>query len=67
MTVGDMRRHINNAYDGKWQQVWTMPDKQIMAIYFNMKQRGSFEKKKESKPKDTEVQLSIYDILASKQ
>lgn len=65
MTVDQMREQIIKVYPGeRWRnKVALMPDRQVVAIYKCMKRRGDFEKKKEKKPYETAVQLTIWTLL----
>ena len=69
MTVDKMRCKVAEAYGGPtWQyRVKSMDDRQIIAIYKDMCERGVFEKKskpenKLHKPEKCE-QLTIWDLL----
>lgn len=66
MQVDDMREKIASVYPGagwKWK-VRHMPEKQVMAVYFDFLKRGRFDKPKKAKAKEPEyVQLTIWDII----
>ena len=69
MTVEYMRNRINEAYDGRWLAIHSMPDNQIIAIYYSMKEKGKFDIKKHRSTlsnktinKERAVQLSIFDM-----
>lgn len=61
MTVESMRKHISECYDSwRWRdKVSKMPDNQVMAIYFSMKEKGKL--KKDKKPRYR--QMTIFDYI----
>lgn len=76
MNIEVMRRLVRDAYPGeKWQNnVETMSNEQVIAIYHNFVSRGKFNKKPEiikppviKKPTDKQepewVQMSVFDIF----
>ena len=69
MTVNQMRCKVAEAYSGPlWRlKVQEMPDKQIIAVYKDMEQRGVFEPKKKPKTKLNKEpkceQLTIWDFI----
>lgn len=64
MTVAAMRDYIAKMYDAdKWRlKVHDMDDRQVIAIYKTMKQRGQKPPKKK-KGTPTCEQLNIFDML----
>lgn len=69
MTVDKMRCKVAEAYAGPtWRlKVQEMPDKQIIAVYHDMCERGVFEPKKKPKIKLNKEprceQLTIWDFM----
>lgn len=68
ISVDQMRTKINELYNGNWQQVLTMPNEQVMAIYYQKLNSGAFDKKKQEAKKkikqdfeDYYYQMSIFD------
>lgn len=68
MTVENMRSAILKVYGGqRWKdKVAFMPDHQVIAIYYNFRDRGKFEEaRKKKKKKDVGIQgtqMSIFDL-----
>lgn len=64
MDIAYMRKRINDYYDGKWTALYDMPNSQIIAIYFQMRNSGKFDKDKSTsgKPKVVERQLTIFEM-----
>ena len=67
MTVEAMRAKISEAYDSDaWRnRVKIMEDRQVAAIYRNMRDRGRFVRRKrrrKGKSPDSE-QISIFELL----
>ena len=69
MTVEYMRNRINEAYDGRWLAIRSMPDNQIIAIYHSMKEKGKFDIPKHRSSlsnktinKEQAIQLSIFEM-----
>lgn len=66
MDIAYMRKRINDCYDGKWTALYDMPNSQIIAIYFQMRNSGKFDKNNTKTYKDdrkfAEVQLSIFEM-----
>lgn len=71
MTVDKMRNMVADAYKGPlWRmKVQEMPDRQVIAVYKDMEQRGVFEQNKQKKSKfklneEPEcMQLTIWDFM----
>lgn len=78
LSVDQMRKYLNNMYDGNWTALYSMPDDRIRAIYFTKLRRGDFDKKKraerrierkkkeENKP-STYYQMTLLDWLLIKE
>lgn len=80
MSIEQMREAISDAYssDGWKRKVSRMPEDQVMAVYFKLKERGCLDKK-HHKPKreytkptvsisrdERPVQLTFDDLLAGR-
>lgn len=70
ISVDQMRHEINKAYDGNWTQLYTMGDRQVIAIYSKMLYNNTFNKmrqKKKNEKKDEKryYQITIFDYAAS--
>ena len=70
MTVEQMREAISDVYiSDMWKRkVSNMPEDQVMAIYFNFKEKGYLEQPPRDRkpPKEVArepVQLGMYDFL----
>ena len=66
MEVYQKREKIKKVYPTEtwYNKVNNMPDKQVMAIYFSMKESGKLDKPKK-KTKETEEfrQMTIFDYI----
>jgi hypothetical protein len=64
MLVGDMRKKVKSVYaNPTWdKKVDGMPDRQIIAIFYNMEEKGKF-KKKEEKTTDSYKQINLFDCF----
>lgn len=73
ISVDQMRVRINELYDGHFTKVLTMPEHQVIAIYYQKLSSGAFdEKKKADKQRkknkqnaDYYYQMSIFDYDAN--
>ena len=72
MTTDQMRNAINEVYPGpKWTlKCQTMPDRQVIAIYKSLQERGRLCKKrrgfKRKEPGVTKaIQITMFDICPS--
>jgi len=65
MTCDNMREQILKAYPGeRWRnRVACMADRQVIAIYKNLKKRGELRVHKEKKPYEQAEQLTIWNFL----
>lgn len=67
MTTDEMRLALADLYPGpNWRlKCQTMPERQVVAIYRNLKLKGKFDKRNK-KPKEPGVldaiQITIYDL-----
>lgn len=59
MEIEKMKKELYNVYpNNTWfNKVNSMPDNQVLAIFYKFKEKGKFEKKKEKKT--NEEQLSF--------
>lgn len=64
VSIDDARYLISKVYDTKtWKQrVRTMPDDQVIAIYYSFCARGIFDRKKTSKSKREPVQVKNPEV-----
>lgn len=65
MSVDQMRAAISKVYDAKtWaDRVARMPDSQVIAIYYNFKEKGKFEKARRERESRKYKQMTIYDYI----
>lgn len=66
MTLEQMRSKIASVYNSpKWiARVSTMPENQIVAIYYSFERSGKFEKKPTLRKKSNSGrQLTIFDFM----
>lgn len=66
MTVEAMRDKISRVYDGpKWKyKVRNMPRRQVIAIYYSMLEKGTFNKPdvKKNLTGPEYIQMTIWDL-----
>ena len=65
MDVSYMREKIASAYDAKtWKDrcYYQMSNNQVVAIYFSMKEKGVFNKRKPKRSKLYSEQISMWDV-----
>lgn len=67
LSVPEMRKKINSLYNGHFTRIFSMPENQVMAIYYQKLNSGAFDKKKQKKVNKGEVtgyyQMSIFDFI----
>ena len=65
MTCEGMRSQLVGVYPGEqWRnRVACMPDRQVIAIYKRMKQKGELRKHKEKKPYEKAEQITIWELF----
>lgn len=63
MTVDQMINRISEVYPYWRPTIQEMDDRRVIAIYKSMERDGRFEKSNNKKPKQKEIQLTIWDIL----
>lgn len=77
ISVDDMRKRINELYDGNFLRIFEMPVHQVIAIYYQKLNSGAFDEakriKKNNKGKSNEqiiaeqenyyYQYSIFDYI----
>lgn len=63
LSIAEMRKKIAKAYpSAKWQdRVYRMPERQVYAVYFSLRDSGRLEPKKQKKPKYE--QITMYDYF----
>lgn len=66
MLVSEMRRKIKSVYgNSTWdRRVDNMADNQVIAIFYSMKEKGTF-KNKEIKKRESYHQINIEEFLAT--
>ena len=59
MLISEMRKKVKNAYgNSTWdRKVDNMPDKQVIAIFYNMQERGVFKKMRKQDSKYHQIDL----------
>lgn len=70
MTVDAMRDYISETYNStviRGRNVCDMDDRQVKAIYFSLRNRGTKPVKKLGKKDIQAEQLNFFDLLGGKQ
>lgn len=64
MLVSEMRKKIKTVYGNPtWdRKVDNMPDNQVIAIFYNMKEKGKLNKTSKKRSKEYE-QLTLFDCF----
>lgn len=62
MLISEMRRKVKNVYgNSTWdRKVDNMPDNQVIAIFYNMQEKGMFRK---TKKQDKYHQIDLYECF----
>lgn len=65
MSIEQMKAAILKVYP-RWKEVYTFADNKVRAVYFSMRDRGSFDQPVESRRTDEKYwkdgQISIFDL-----